>query len=659
MKKLLIITTCLLCFQANIHAQNMKFGKPTDEEMKMTVYEQDPDAAAVVLCQLTNVDYTIDNDNYLVDYVVKTRIKVLKDEGKEYANVTVSYINNIKEELAQESFDSFSATAYNLENGKVKKTKVGKDQLFTERVDEDWMLAKMAVPQVKAGTVVEYEYKLHSNLYYHIHDWVAQTDIPVAFANYRLEVPVTFLFNVEKTGLQPLKSNVTAGAISYKPTYGTNQSMKNLETNVYTCTGRNLKALKKDDFVWNLRDYSTKVTAELQRINAGGGRDVRKTWEQVEKTLFEHPDFGFHLYKHSKYQDELAASGISNISDTKDKVAATYMFLRQRMAWNGEYDLLTKSLNAAVKKGSGSSADLNMMLINMLGDVGVKAYPVILSTRKHGQLPKTYPSLNKLNTFIVAVPDGGSWIYLDASSSDGYLNVLPANLNVERARIIQKGKTGQWVNLQKLNEARTQIAVKATLSPDGTLKGEQSVFYSGNAAVDERRAFREAADSMAFITAKASKDGISITSCKMDGHRDFAPEMKESITFTRQEESAGDHIYLNPFIGVPVTNNPFLDTERLLPIEFPYKQTFSLNVEIKLPEGWKLEEMPKNIKMGTEDKTLSGHVLYEASPEGVITINYLFRLSDVTYTKDQYSTIRELFDLFAARSKDMLIVKKG
>ena len=80
-----------------INAQNLKFGKPTNEELVMTVYDNDPDASAVVLCQLTTVSYTIDYFNYFVDYQVKKRIKILKDEGKEYANISFRYIFNEKE----------------------------------------------------------------------------------------------------------------------------------------------------------------------------------------------------------------------------------------------------------------------------------------------------------------------------------------------------------------------------------------------------------------------------------------------------------------------------------------------------------------------------------------------------------------------------------
>ncbi|MBR2150088.1 MAG: DUF3857 domain-containing protein [Prevotella sp.] len=659
MKKELILLTLLTLCWTTIEAQNLKFGKPTDEEMQMTVYEQDPEAEAVVLCQLTNVNYTMDMMDFLVDYEVKTRIKILKEEGKEYANITIPYIFNSNEDFMQETFENFKATAYNLENGKVKKTKIGLEKIYNERIDEDNMVAKIAIPQVKAGTVIEYEYKLHSNVYYHIHDWYASAEIPVAYANYRLEIPIVFIYNVEYSGLQQLQNTVTAGALLYKASSDGMANQKKCQTNIYNCTGRNLKGLKKDDYVWNVRDYFTKITAELQRINfAGESRDMRKTWEQVDEVLFEHPDFGHHLYKHSKYRDELAASGISEINDLKEKVTATFKFLRQRLAWDGEYELAIKSASEIVKKGNGSNADLNMMLINMLGDVGVKAYPVVMSTRRHGRLPQTYPTLNKLNTFIVGVPYGSTWLYIDASSTYGYLNVLPPNLYTDKARIIQKGKPGQWVDLQKIGEAKTIMTVKAELSPSGEMKGELQALHTGNAAEKIRKLFVKAADSTAYIADRASYYGIKIDQCNMEGHRDFVPNLTETVSFTRQGETTGDLIYINPFIEVPIRENPFTEKERLLPVEIPYKQTFNTTVQLTLPEGWKLEEMPQNIRVTSEDKSISGHILYESTDERIVSITYQFRLSKVTYDNNQYQMLRQLFELFANRSKDMLVIKK-
>ena len=639
---------------------NLKWGKPTDQELSMTVYEEDKDAPAVVLCQLTNVGYTMDFHNYYVDYEVKTRIKVLTDAGKEYANVSIVYIDNPQRQYSQEDIEDFKAVAYNMENGKVKKTKIGMDQIFRERINEDYVRAKVAIPQVKAGTVIEYEYKLHSNVFYHLYDWKAQKDIPVVYTNYRLEVPTVFVFNVETSGIQQLQSSVTSGAINYQMSSGSLAKQYKRYTNIYNCTGRNLRALKKDDYVWNVEDYCTKVTAELKSYNfsVNDQRDMRKTWEQVDNTLFDHTDFGSRLYKHSKYRDELLAKGIDKMDDLKEKVAATFLFLRQRLAWNGEYKLLAKSSSEVIKKGNGTNADLNMILINMLGDVGVKAYPVLMSTRRHGRLPKTYPSLDKINTFIVGIPNGGSWIYLDASGADGYLNVLPANLYVEQARIIEKGTQGQWVNLQKVGEARSVLNIKASLTADGQMKGEQTAIYSGNAAANERKAFRAASDSTAFMASKATKDGVAITQCKIEGHHDFSPSVTEVLNFTKQGEKTDDHIYINPFTEIPISSNPFTEKGRLLPVEFPCRNSYNAYVQLTLPDGWQLEEMPKSVNVSTPDKSASGRINYALGDDNTITINYQFRISNVCYDHKQYDALSQLFDLFANRGKDILVIKK-
>ena len=662
MKNYLLVLCCWLAMTVSAQTTiepNLKWGKPTDEEMTMAVYDADKDAAAVVLCQLTTVDYTMDLNNYMVNYNVKTRIKVLKDEGKDVANISITYMDNRKRQYAQENIDEFKATAYNLENGKVRKTKIGQDKLFKERVDEDYVVAKAAIPQVKAGTVIEYEYVLRSNVFYRIHDWEAQKDIPVAYTNYRLEIPARLMFNVETSGIFPLQSTVTQGTLVYQTSSDAMARKGKCPTNIYNCTGRNFPALKKDDYVWNIRDYYTKVTAELQRLNYSDGtyEDMRKNWEQVDDVLYDHPDFGERLYKHSKYREELLASGISEIVDLKDKVAATFNFLRQRLVWNGEYELAIKSQSDIVKNGSGTNADLNMMLINMLSDVGVKAYPAVMSTRRHGRIPKTYPTLNKLNTFIVAVPYGSSWIYVDASSADGYLNVLPANLYTDQARILQKGAASQWVNLQKIGEARTQLTIKASLTADGVLKGEQTAVYTGNAAAQERIRFRQATDSTAFITSKATQEGLTITSCNIDGIHDFSPTVTEVTQFTKQGTIADAHIYINPFTELPVTSNPFSDKERMLPVEFPYRSAYSINVQLELPEGWQLEELPQSVRASAL-KSASGHIIYSSADKRNVTINYQFRISNVYCDNTQYDALRQLFDLFANHAKDMLVVKK-
>jgi hypothetical protein len=174
---------------------NMKFGKPTQEEMLMTVYEAEPNADAVVLCRLTDVEYTVQFSSYLVDYHERCRIKVLKPGGARFAKVVVPYqmsvspFNNvgglknsflalpIEQGQAQsyfegetgsmtesifdtegdESVESVKATAFNMVGNKVVKTTLKKSDISKRKIDEHNYVVEFTVPDVRKGTVIEYE----------------------------------------------------------------------------------------------------------------------------------------------------------------------------------------------------------------------------------------------------------------------------------------------------------------------------------------------------------------------------------------------------------------------------------------------------------------------------------------------------------------------
>ena len=81
----LLSTCCLQLSQAQSITPNLKWGKPTDEELKMTEYAADKDADAVMLCHQTSVNYTFMEGGFKVYYRYHARLKVLKPEGKRVA----------------------------------------------------------------------------------------------------------------------------------------------------------------------------------------------------------------------------------------------------------------------------------------------------------------------------------------------------------------------------------------------------------------------------------------------------------------------------------------------------------------------------------------------------------------------------------------------
>lgn len=665
----LVVATISLTATAQ-QTVNMKFGKPTEEELQMTTYAPDSSAEAVVLCRLTTVEYIIQENGYLVNYNEKFRIKVLKPSGTRYAKVVIPYQVNMSHgsklgglrfsmfandfkgapssefgfdsgsmtseamgDYSDESVEDLEATAFNLQGNKVVKSKLKKSDVVKKKIDEQNYQLEFTVPDVKEGTVIEYEYQIHSELFWLLHDWYPQCEIPVAYAKLDMNIPSYLLFNIEEHGIQRLTCTCTNGVVRYKLISDPMANPVSAVSNHYICTGRNLKAMPKDDYVYCVQDFRAGVTAELKQFRLRGTMqmDYAKTWEQIDEMILNDEDLGKRLVDHSPLKDLLQEKKIEEIADKDARAVAVYQLVMSKVKWDGTYKMRPQNPNETLSNGIGSNADINLILIQSLNDVGLHAAPVVLRMRDQGQLPFNFPSLHKLSTFVVdIVTDTGKNVFLDASSKGGYLNVLPENLLVERARLVLTNKKSQWVNLQQATKSQKSTIINAVLTPDGVLKGTQTITYTGYAA-------------MAFRQAK-----------QMDG---FSPSVTDSIEFTRQGVVDGERISICPFNTPPMVKNPFTEEQRLMPIEFPCVQSEQVVVNITLPDGYVLEQKPKALALTNTNKSISGR-LFTDFDKNMVQVRYQFNVNKLIQPQPNYNSIRELFVLLAEHSKDMLVITR-
>jgi hypothetical protein len=644
----------LLGASAQTIEPNLKWGKPTEQELMMTEYEADKDADAVMLYHKTDVFYNYINGDFKVIYKVNGRLKVLKPEGKRVADRKVFYYENEISRMTKEAVCDLKATAYNLENGKLVKTKLERSMINDERLDKNEKVIKFSVPQVKVGTVIEYEYRIESDLYYDIRTWNAQSDIPVLYATYELTIPEWFKFNIEETGVNTLEKNTKSGVL----TLFFNGDSEQIVTNEYSFTAHNLPAIKDDDFLWCASDYGCKVTAELAGIYIPGAvhKNYATAWSDIDKQLMEDEDFGGRLKKSSPLKDEIVAAGIPAIADKKERFAAVWKLLKSKVRWNGDYAFWGKSASKVLKEGTGSNADINFLLINMLQDAGVEAVPVLMRTRNNGTLPLSHASLKYLTTFVIGVQlDNNTMNFFDSSAEDGYLNVLPSKLLVNRARILKKGAEGDWVNLQAVANSREVSSIVATLNADGVLTGQVDNLLSDEAAAGLRRTWREAKDSVEQINKMQERDHFEMKTYQVEGRHDFSSSLKEHYTFSKQCDAAGDIIYLNPLVIQPIRKSPFDAAERTLPIEFPYKQSETMNVVITLPEGYEVEETPKPLVLKCDGITARVVSMVDGN---TISTQYKMNLDKSFFLATDYQHLKEFFDYLAERCKSMITIKK-
>ncbi|MBR5653433.1 MAG: DUF3857 domain-containing protein [Prevotella sp.] len=659
LKRSLILLVLAMAFPTVFMGQpsNFKFGSPTDEELTMTSYAPDESAPAVVLYQSTRVWYDILTGKFKVYTEVKTRIKILKSEGKEYADVEVPYIYDEHDKSFREDITGLKAWAYNMENGKMVKTKMENNSVSRERVDKTHMLLKFSIPQVKEGTVVEYQYKKESDYYFYIDTWVAQAEIPVAYTYYNLLIPEYFRFSIDETGMVRTENKVEEESIRFIDSRGNDLVCTGTR---YEFVGHDLPALKSDSYVFCTLDYCKKVSAELRGLEVPGSlyENFTTSWEEIGRRLMADDDFGKRIKRACPIKDLVSSSGVEKETDVVKKMAAIYTALKSRLKWNGNYKLYAESASKTLKDGTGSNADLNFILLSAYREAGLDARPVVMSRRTKGRLPLSHPSLNKLNTLVVGVVDGQTVHFIDASVEDGYVDVLPPSLLTEQGLLLSDDGTGNWLNLQSLDASKANVIVEGTLEADGTIKGTCNSQMRANLSASLKSEFREADDSLSYINKLAERDGITISEYAIDDREAFLPMATERFSFTKKVEADGSHIYLNPFVIPMISESPFKAVTRVLPVEYPYKYTVSMVTTLNLPEGYVVEEMPKPLNLVTDDKTLSMRVNYALQGEKMV-VQCRFVVNKTLFLPEEYDTLRQIYDSIVEKNNEMVVLKKG
>lgn len=636
---------------------NQKFGKPTEEEMAMTTYAADTSAAAVVLYASRTVRYEFAQTDFKTITDVKCRIKVLKEEGKEWANGSVVFDYNNGKYGSCEMLSQLKAYSYNMENGKVVKTKMESSMVSNEDLTKRKRVTKFTVPKVTVGSVIEYEYSISSDFYYTIDDWNAQRSIPVLYTSYELTIPEYFNFNVNETGFHRLEHGRKSVNTTFSLKGGYSASCNCEE---YTFVGRDLPALKKENFVYNPLVYGQKVTAELMSIQFPGEpfHSYTTTWKSVDERLMDADGFGDLLKKHV-LKDEMAAAGVASLPSVEEKVKAVVKLVSDKVRWNEKVGLTGVSASKALKEGSANNATINFMLINMLNDAGIEAFPVVLRTRDEGFLPVTNPTIDALTTVIVGYSDGEKNHYLDASMlQDGYIDVLPGIMLVDRAHEVRKDGLGDWLNLQDASVAKCTQSVMATLDASGVLSGTSSSRATGIDAAQFRKSFRMASDSTTYVSEKANRHNIEISECNMGNARGFLPVVTETFTFTKQCNSVGDLIYINPLVFPLLDENPFVAEERKVPIDFPTFETQVLIANITLPDGYAVEALPDPISMMSTDKSIK-FSMQMGLAENQLAVRCTYSLSKLFFAVDEYLDVKAMFSEIAKQCNNMVVIKKA
>lgn len=645
----------------------VKFGDIPLDDMKMVKYPLDTSASAVVLTDFgeSELKYS-ESQGFQVQFDRILRIKILKKEGLDWATISVPVYH---EESSDEKFSGLRASTFNMENGKVVETKMKNDATFREKVNENIDVIKFTLPNVRQGSVIEVSYHILSDFLGNFQDWDFQRSIPTRWSEYRAIIPEFFHYEKFMQGYVQLASaedteasrtltftnRTTTVAGPPKTSY---DDIHYLEHR-HRWVAKDVPAFVAEPFMTTSKDFISRINFELAYTKFPNQpvKPFMGTWEDITRKFNDSQYFGG-LVTGSGYLKKIVEDVTAGKTTPEEKIAAINNYVRQNVEWNGRSQKwVDGNLRSALDAKKGSSAEVNLLLASMLEKAGIDVSPVLISTRDNGFVRETVPVSSQFNYVICVARVGDKKILLDATDPLLPVGVLPQRCLNGHGLVISK-LGPNWIPLASGLRSKDVNSADLVLSADGELKGKIQFEHSGYFARECRKSYLVKGETEYLKSAIADRPW-TIEKSEFVNAKNTSETFKEiyQVSITDHVASAGETIYLNPFLNMQEKENPFKSATREYPVDFgsPIEKLYLCKIAI--PEGYVVDEMPKPriLKLGDN----AAKYTYTAVQSGnVISLTSHFLIFNSMFPQTEYEHLREFYNIIVAKQSEQIVLKK-
>ncbi len=657
----------ILLVSAIAFSQKKELGKVTIEELRQKTCPIDSSAVAAFLFKTGESKFEYSDRGFTIVNTVRCKIKIYKKEGYKLANQVVNYyIGNTSKDKVTFS----NAATYNEVGGKVEKSKLKSDGEFDEKINRYWAQKKIALPNVKEGSIIEFEYVMLSDRYSAVGDWFFQTSVPVMHSEYKTYIPEYFKYNVlfrgfispkvvtelkdrtyaftakDREDLISVKTTLSSAEVNYRETFTT-----------YTL--ENIPAMKEERYVNNIRNYTAGVEHELSSIQFPNEsfKNFATDWESVVKKIYQNEDFGGELNKTGYFEkdiDDLLAGTTSR----EEKIGTIFHYVKSRMNWNEYYGY---SVNDGVKKAyqdkTGNVAEINLMLTAMLRYAGFEANPILVSTRSNGI--SIVPSRDAYNYVVAGLELNDQIVIMDATNKFSMPDILPIRDLNWFGRIIRKNGSSAQVNLMPRFNSKDVINIMGSVSDKGEITGKiRDQYFDYNAFI-----FRQENSALSKESAieqlEKKHQGLEIGEYEALNAADLSKPIIESYSFTTNNsvEVIGDKLYVSPFLFFALTENPFKQETREYPVDFIYPNQYKINITLTIPQGYAIEYLPatKAIAMPDDLANFKYNIVNNGNQ---IQLLYSFDINQPIIGAEYYEELKSFYKEIVAKQTEKVVLKK-
>lgn len=629
----------------------LEWGSVPAADLQMAVYTPDTTASALVLGDEGYMDVGKDNSGQY-EWLLRRhkRLKILTEAAlNKYTDVVIYYAHKDgSDNVRQISAQSIAP------DGTI--TEVKKGDVFHEKINEFWSKATFAFPEAKVGSVLEYRYEHFSHRVLSPNQWTFRGSLPVrsSYFQFGCSVPITYTYLLQGAEYMTAEKTELGEDI-----------LQLGDTRIYVNSNRfwmqNGGAVKEEPFMTSLDDYYINLRFQASATTStitGLSTPVYGTWESTNQELIEDADLGQNYRRIKRYKNLLEAAEplIDKDLSQEELLFAINRFITKEIPWSGKYGMwATQSPDEAFAKHQGSIAEIQYAALALLRHYGIKAYPVLLSTRANGSMITSFPFLDQFNYVVVIVEINDIARLVDFS--DPLLK--PGIIREEALNSIGfmvHEEAPSWITLG-LPIVQDVFAWNAEITADGTLTGEMKATMSTLSAKTDR--LRLQTQSIEEIWTERLPNGSHWNEIAATNEEDVRENLSIQGKFEIPEAGFVNEnfLYVSPFIHTNFSKNPFQRELRDYPVNFPYSFEEKSVYQYQIPADYIVESLPENINIILPNNDAEFQYIIREK-DYKISIVAKLKISKLNYLPDEYPALRELFASAVQKMQEQIVLKK-
>lgn len=673
MKRTIIFITCFFSLYLNAQIAEQKFGQIELSDLTMTRYEKDTLANALILFDFGNAGFVLTSENrFQFTFSRHLRIKIFNKSALHLADFSIRLYQSGGR---RENIGDLKAMSYNLADGKIMKTKLENDKIYSSE-SKYYINKKFAIPAVKEGTVFELSYSITSDFLYNFRGWNFQYSCPALWSQYSYVIPEYFDYRESTKGYLKFDTNNrdeiftvfyireqidrTKEGFMDRTAPSTTKELKTPAIRT-TLSIKDVPAFISEPNIDNEENYLQSIELELSSVQLPNEirKDYTNTWESVNKEMISDENFG-NLLKSNGFISDTVINVCKKLTTEIEKAKNIYDYILNRMTWDGDYSLWAmKGLRKPFTDRIGNSSEINLLLILMLQTAGLKANPVIYSTRENGSAVTFFPTISKFNSVLALLEIDGKAYLLDAVNKLCPFGLLPSNDLNGRGRVVDN-LSGDWVNLESNSRYSIVKSYILEIGADGKLKGSIVRNHGGYAAAIHRNLLKDENSNQDYIRKlQENTAGLTITGYSASGKYDLYQPLIDTLNveISNRVELIGDKMLFNPLLFETTEKNIYTLEERKYPVDYNYPVLESIVIEYKIPAGYEVQSLPKPIVLRFPDNSISFTYSIQSSGNKIVLL-WKKNISKIIFLPEEYKNLKEIYDQVVKKSSEQVILQK-